>query len=250
MSLDSVAQALAHIRRTHAVAEKHTLETQRKDRLQLNYGQIEPWERRSSKAELEPNAEAVSHKHSHLCLSNRQATHTQASAPQKHKACLPGKIYATSISYFVCPIHIRQNRLCCARTGVMNRYTHNMPVQRRSLCKCVRAFVEYGGVFLHASSMERGGGCSHCDYKFYMHPSGWKKKKQAIKKETMPSQSKGYHIIKLPALSKTVRYDNIKCKTGNGKVEEEEQQWGNKRFSVTSLYKGNLRFYFCWNAGQ
>lgn len=48
-----------HSSPTLAVTEKHTLDAQRKDHLQLNYVQIEPWERRSSKAELELNAEAV-----------------------------------------------------------------------------------------------------------------------------------------------------------------------------------------------
>lgn len=70
----------------HTVTQKHTLNVQRKDHLQLNYRQIEPWERRSSKTELELNAEAVSQAFTNTLVPFRQTSvsHTQGIPPRQN----------------------------------------------------------------------------------------------------------------------------------------------------------------------
>lgn len=70
----------------HTVTQNHTLNVQRKDHLQLNYRQIEPWERRSSKTELELNAEAVSPSFTNTLVPFRQTSisHTQGIPPRQN----------------------------------------------------------------------------------------------------------------------------------------------------------------------
>lgn len=65
---------------------RNTLNVQRKDHLQLNYRQIEPWERRSSKTELELNAEAVSPSFTNTLVPFRQTSvsHTQGIPPRQN----------------------------------------------------------------------------------------------------------------------------------------------------------------------
>ncbi len=240
---------------------QHTLDAQKKDHLQLNYGQIEPWERRSSKAELELNAEAVcpSHKNTHaytfqtdehLVHKHLPLTHTHT---HTHRVCLPDKIYLTCIPHFACCIHSEaSDRIDSivkefSNAGrQMNRYSYNVPVRCfffEQVCMCLRwclwisTFLNTGVYFwmhLWMRACVCVCGRIHSDYRLWYSASSLTLVHAPIitaererDRQRMPSQSKRYYLIKLKVSKKSERYDTtVKAisREGRGRRAAEEEE--------------------------
>lgn len=229
----------------------HTLDTQRKDRLQLNYGQIEPWERRSSKAELELNAEAVSLSHTnthayafqtaeHLIHKHLLLTHTLGMPPRQNIS----NMYLT-----LCLLHTHSDGIASFVQGFskagrqMKRDSNNVSVHFFPLCKCVfvdafghQNFWIRGRIFVCICEWERVCVCvgafiliTDCGippphWHLCMHPLPPLREtgaKEAVKSEGMPSQSN-----KIPPCQAT-------------SAVEKQEMWHNNQSNIEGSWRQN-----------